>query len=89
MRTSLLLLTATALVVHGKFVKIQNLHLKNVHEEAKGGAGGTSDWNSDPAIGNRTTMLRGVLSGGGGYTYDGDVAAAVGKAKLLHSVHGN
>lgn len=88
MRTPILLLTV-ALIVHGKFVKIENLHLKEVNEE-----GIKHNWNSDSMIRNKsTTMPRGTALGGGAaqsFLYHTDDAPLTsGKAKLLHSVNGN
>lgn len=50
MRTRFLLLAAAVLIVQGKFVKIENLHLKEVNEDRM-----SDNWDSDS---NRTTVLR-------------------------------
>lgn len=89
MRTPLLFLTV-ALIVHGKFVKIENLHLKEVNEE-----GIKHNWNTDSMIRNKSTVMpRGTALGGGGgvqsFRYDAAGAPTTsGQAKLLQSVNGN
>lgn len=83
----LLLLLIRCKIVRGKFVKIENLHLKEVNEDGKN----LNHWNNDLSSsssssqlvtsslgdGNRTNALRGIRTGGGN------------GAKLLQSVNGN
>lgn len=70
-------------IVRGKFVKIENLHLKEDNEDGKN----QNHWNNDlssssssqlvtSTLGNRTSALRGFRGDGGA-------------AKLLQSVNGN
>lgn len=79
----MLFTTAAAVIVRGKFVKIENLHLKEVNEK--------NNWSSDsiPQL-NRTASN--AKSRGAVHPYDvvgGAVKKVVGKAKFLQSVNGN
>lgn len=83
MRTRFLLLTAAALIVRGKFVKIENLHLKGANEEDKKNSATSQRLT---AVNRTATVLHGGYRGYAGAMMPR--APSVGQAKLLQSING-